>query len=203
MLTPESLGDEGIDFVGRHCSSQVIAALVEGPGTVLIRDPDGAGAGGHVDAADVSLLDGVDADVEAVSASMAEVILEQRVEPVHIAVGIGGFDLGVVVVEADRLTTVGNADQQGASPFVQQAGNRLDDYLLHRLVLASLLDVPSGSLLVLDYAALVTRQQLLGRTCPSRARSEDRFHESGEQLGIGAGTNQEIVADLLGGARQG
>ena len=80
-------------------------------GAFVVFGPDGAGAGGDVDAADVVVVGSVDADVEAVGAGVAEVVLEYGVEPVQVAVGVWGFDLGVVVVETDRFAIVGDADQ--------------------------------------------------------------------------------------------
>ena len=79
-----------------------------------------------------------------------DVVLEQCVEPVDVAVGVGGFDLGVIVVQADRCAVVGHSDQQGSALIVEHAGNRLDHDCFHPLVAALLLHVPSGGLLVLD-----------------------------------------------------
>ena len=77
MLAPETLGDELLGFDWRYWPRGVVAALVEG--AVLVLDPNGPGAGGDVDAADVVTVNLVDADGEAAGACVAEVVLEQSV----------------------------------------------------------------------------------------------------------------------------
>ena len=44
------------------------------------------------------MVDLVDSDGEAVGAGVAEAVVEQRVEPVHVGVGVWRVDLGVVVI---------------------------------------------------------------------------------------------------------
>ena len=65
--------------------------------------------------ADVVAVHLVDADSEAAGACVADSVLEERVEPVDVAVGVGGFDLGVVVVQSDGCAVVGHAEEQGSS----------------------------------------------------------------------------------------
>ena len=111
MPAPEPFGDEVLNLGGRYWPRGVVAALVEDVGAGVALDPDGSGAGWYVDAADVVAVDLVDADGEAVGARVAEAVLEQRVQPVHVTVRVGGFDLGVVIVETDGLAAIGDADQ--------------------------------------------------------------------------------------------
>ena len=113
---------KGLDLVGGDLAGRVVAALVENVFAAGVLDPDGAGAGGDVDAADVVVVDIVHADGEAV--------VEQRVEPVDEAVCVRWFDERVVVVETDRFAVVGNADQQCPAVVVEHSC----DSLRHRPV---------------------------------------------------------------------
>ncbi len=58
----EALKDERFDLGGWYLAGGVVAALVEGVIAGGVLDPDWAGAGGDVDAADVLIVDLVDSD---------------------------------------------------------------------------------------------------------------------------------------------
>ena len=132
----EAVGEESVDLFGGDLAGGVVAALIEGVVAVGVLDPDGAGTGRYIDAADVVVVDIVHADGEAV--------VEQRVEPVDEAVCVRWFDERVVVVETDRFAVVGNTDQQCPAVVVEHSCDSLRHDLFHRTVLALLSRVPAG-----------------------------------------------------------
>ena len=85
---------------------------------------------------------------------------------------------------------------------LRQAGDGFDDDLFHRFVSALLPQVPSGGLFVLDCSCLVVDEEFVGGACPGGVGAEDCLEEAGEQFGVGADLNEEIIADFCRCGRQ-
>jgi hypothetical protein len=106
----------------------------------------------------------------------------------------------VVVVQAQHVAGVVDADEEGATVAVEEPGDGLDDGVFHSLVGLALPEVPAGGGLELDGEVLVMGDDFLDGSQrgavistswrPAASRRLQRSHPShnGRQVGVPAAT---------------